>query len=72
MSIEAVRWGSRSCSAVAPAGTRAQIRASIGQSRTPATDPDLQAIEAELWRQIRDDAAAAERDIEDTKNRRRA
>ena len=37
-----------------------------------AADPDLQAIEAELWRQIRDDAAAAERDIEDTKNRRRA
>ncbi len=37
-----------------------------------ATDPDLQAIEAELWRQIRDDAAAAERDIEDTRNRRRA
>ncbi len=37
-----------------------------------ASDPDLQAIEAELWRQIRDDAAAAERDIEDTKNRRRA
>ena len=29
-----------------------------------ATDPDLQAIEAELWRLIRDDAAAAERDIE--------
>ena len=37
-----------------------------------ATDPDLQAIEAELWRLIRDDAAAAERDIEDTRNRRRA
>jgi NitT/TauT family transport system ATP-binding protein len=36
------------------------------------TDPDLQAIESELWRQIRDDAAAAERDMEDTKNRRRA
>jgi NitT/TauT family transport system ATP-binding protein len=34
-----------------------------------ATDPDLQAIEAALWRLIRDDAVAAERDIEDTRNR---
>lgn len=30
------------------------------------TDVDLQAIEAELWRLIRDDAAAAERDLEGT------
>ena len=29
-----------------------------------ASDPDLVAIEAELWRMIRDDAAAAEREIE--------
>jgi NitT/TauT family transport system ATP-binding protein len=34
-----------------------------------ATDPDLQAIEAARWRLIRDDAVAAERDIEDTRNR---
>ncbi len=37
-----------------------------------AADPDLQAIKAELWRLIRDDAAAAERDMEDAKRRRRA
>jgi hypothetical protein len=36
------------------------------------TDADLNAIEAELWRLIRDDAAAAERDIEDTHNRHQA
>ena len=29
-----------------------------------ATDPDLLAVEAALWRMIRDDAAAAEREIE--------
>jgi NitT/TauT family transport system ATP-binding protein len=29
-----------------------------------ATDPDLLAVEARLWRMIRDDAAAAEREIE--------
>ena len=33
-----------------------------------ATDPDLQAIETELWRLIRDDAAAAERDIENPRH----
>jgi NitT/TauT family transport system ATP-binding protein len=36
-----------------------------------AIDADLQAVEAELWRLIRDDAAAAEREIEDVRNRRR-
>ncbi len=35
-----------------------------------AIDTDLQAVEAELWRLIRDDAAAAEREIEDVRNRR--
>jgi NitT/TauT family transport system ATP-binding protein len=30
------------------------------------TDPDLQAMEAELWRLIRDDAAAAQRALDDT------
>ena len=70
---EAVRLGRQHRRAVAPARTRARDPAhrSAGGGRA-ATDPDLQAIEAELWRQIRDDAAAAERDIEDTKNRRRA
>ncbi len=34
-----------------------------------AADPDLQAIEAELWRLIRDDAAAAERDMANAENR---
>ncbi|MGC1411650.1 MAG: ABC transporter ATP-binding protein [Acetobacteraceae bacterium] len=35
-----------------------------------ADDAELQAVEAELWRLIRDDAAAAEREIEDVRNRR--
>jgi NitT/TauT family transport system ATP-binding protein len=35
-----------------------------------AGDPDLLAIEAALWREVRDDAAAAEREIEVGKNRR--
>ena len=33
-----------------------------------ASDPDLQAIEAVLWRLVRDDAAAAEREIKVVKN----
>jgi NitT/TauT family transport system ATP-binding protein len=33
-----------------------------------AADPDLQATEAALWRLVRDDAAAAEREIEVVKN----
>jgi NitT/TauT family transport system ATP-binding protein len=33
-----------------------------------AGDPDLRSIEAELWRLIRDDAAAAEREIERAPN----
>jgi len=37
-----------------------------------AHDPDLLAIEAELWRLIRDDAASAERDVDDRNARSRA
>jgi NitT/TauT family transport system ATP-binding protein len=37
-----------------------------------AHDADLLAIEAELWRLIRDDAASAERDVEGRDDRRRA
>ena len=36
-----------------------------------ATDPDLRAIEAALWGLIRDDAAAAEREIENAVGRPR-
>jgi NitT/TauT family transport system ATP-binding protein len=36
-----------------------------------AGDPDLRSVEAELWRLIRDDAAAAEREIERSPNLRR-
>jgi NitT/TauT family transport system ATP-binding protein len=36
-----------------------------------ADDPDLRCVEAELWRLIRDDAAAAEREIERSPNLRR-
>jgi NitT/TauT family transport system ATP-binding protein len=36
-----------------------------------ATDPDLRAIEAALWGLIRDDAAAAEREIENAAGRPR-
>jgi NitT/TauT family transport system ATP-binding protein len=36
-----------------------------------AADPDLQAIETALWRLVRDDAAAAEREIEGVTNPRR-
>jgi NitT/TauT family transport system ATP-binding protein len=36
-----------------------------------ASDPDLRSVEAELWRLIRDDAAAAEREIEHPPNQRR-
>ena len=36
-----------------------------------AADPDLQAIETALWRLVRDDAAAAEREIEGMTNPRR-
>ena len=71
---EAVRLGSADRRAVAPARTRARDpahRSAAGRTRGRPMRI-CRRCEAELWRLIRDDAAAAERDIEDTENRRRA
>jgi len=46
-----------------PGRVRAVRRIDRPLAGRAATDPDLATMEAELWRLIRDDAAAAERDI---------
>ncbi len=45
-----------------PGRVRAVTRIDRPIAGRAATDPDLLAIEAELWRMIRDDAAAADRE----------
>ncbi|HTI82717.1 MAG TPA: ABC transporter ATP-binding protein [Acetobacteraceae bacterium] len=48
-----------------PGKVRAIHRIDRPVARRVVTDADLQAVEAELWRLIRDDAAAAERALDD-------
>ena len=52
-----------------PGRVRALQRIDRPLAGRTVSDPDLQAVEAELWRLIRDDAAAAEREIEPSANR---
>jgi NitT/TauT family transport system ATP-binding protein len=61
---EAVRFGQQIVVlSRRPGRVRAILRIDRPLVGREATDADLQAIEAELWTLIRDDAAAAERDI---------
>jgi NitT/TauT family transport system ATP-binding protein len=55
-----------------PGRVRAIERVDRPLAGRAASDADLIAIEAELWRLIRDDAAAAERAIEEPRNRHQA
>ena len=49
-----------------PGRVRALQRIDRPLAGRTVSDPDLQVVEAELWRLIRDDAAAAEREIADS------